>query len=78
MGAVVGKREFMAAAAEMFISSTYWSDTIGIRAAITTLQEIRKRNTVDHIHHVGKTMASKFKDLATHYDLPITIGGLDL
>ncbi|MBT7254733.1 MAG: aminotransferase class III-fold pyridoxal phosphate-dependent enzyme [Planctomycetaceae bacterium] len=77
MGAIVGSRESMAGAAEMFISSTYWSDTIGIRAAITTLEEIRKRNTVDHIHHVGKTMASKFKDLATHYDLPITIGGLD-
>lgn len=77
MGAVVGSRESMAAAAEMFISSTYWSDTIGIRAAITTLEEIRNRNTVNHIHHVGKTIANKFKDLAAQYDLPMSIGGLD-
>ena len=36
MGAVVGKREVMEPAAHMFISSTYWSDTIGLRAALTT------------------------------------------
>ncbi len=31
MAAVVGKREVMEPAARMFISSTYWSDTIGLR-----------------------------------------------
>ena len=30
MAAVVGKREVMEPAARMFISSTYWSDTIGL------------------------------------------------
>src|SRR5262249_35009996 len=40
MGAVVGSRAVMEPAARMFISSTYWSDTIGLRAALTTLREI--------------------------------------
>ena len=44
MGAVVGTREVMEPAARMFISSTYWSDTIGLRAALTTLREVRRRN----------------------------------
>ncbi|MEO8497099.1 MAG: aminotransferase class III-fold pyridoxal phosphate-dependent enzyme, partial [Planctomycetota bacterium] len=30
MGAVVGRRDVMEAAGQMFISSTYWSDTIGL------------------------------------------------
>ncbi len=34
MAAVVGRREIMEPAARMFISSTYWSDTIGLRAAL--------------------------------------------
>ena len=40
MGAVVGSRDVMQAAETMFISSTYWSDTIGLRAALTTLREV--------------------------------------
>ena len=43
MAAVVGRRAVMEQAARMFISSTYWSDTIGLRAALTTLREVRRR-----------------------------------
>ena len=41
MGAVVGKREVMAPAAQMFISSAYWDDNVGIVAALTTFEGAR-------------------------------------
>ena len=47
--------EVMEPAARMFVSSTYWSDTIGLRAALTTLREIRKRQVPDQLHALGHT-----------------------
>ncbi|MFO1022391.1 MAG: aminotransferase class III-fold pyridoxal phosphate-dependent enzyme [Planctomycetales bacterium] len=53
MGCVVGSREVMQHAAQMFISSTYWSDTIGLRAALTTLREIRRRDVPAKVQQFG-------------------------
>ena len=44
MGVVVGSRDVMQAAAQMFISSTYWSDCVGLQAALTTIRELRRRD----------------------------------
>ena len=43
MGAVVGARSVMEPAARMFISSSYWSDNIGLIASLTTIRELRRR-----------------------------------
>lgn len=56
MGAVVGQRWVMESASRMFISSSYWSDTIGITAALTTISELGKRNAIAHIHHLGRLL----------------------
>ena len=56
MGAVVGKRAVMEAAAIMFISSSYWSDNVGMIAALTTLRELKRRNGVAHLHEVGEKL----------------------
>src|SRR6185436_9006573 len=53
MAAVVGQREFMEPAARMFISSTYWSDTIGLAAALTTLREARRRDVPGQLWRFG-------------------------
>ena len=56
MGAVVGQRWVMEPASRMFISSTYWSDTLGITAALTTIRELRQRQAIAHIHHIGRLL----------------------
>lgn len=56
MAAVVGRRDVMRAAERMFISSTYWSDTIGLRAALTTLRELRHRNVSATLQILGETL----------------------
>ena len=56
MGAVVGKRAVMEAAAVMFISSSYWSDNIGMIAALTTLRELKRRNGVAYLHEIGEKL----------------------
>jgi glutamate-1-semialdehyde aminotransferase len=56
MGAVVGSRAVMEAASIMFISSSYWSDNIGLIAALTTLRELKRRNGAAYLHEVGEKL----------------------
>jgi glutamate-1-semialdehyde 2,1-aminomutase len=76
MATVVGKRAVMEPSARMFISSTYWSDTIGLRAALTTLREIRKRNVPTYLQGLGNELQQKLNDAARETGLDVHCGGL--
>lgn len=56
MGVVVGDRAVMAAAARMFISSSYWSDNIGLAASITTIRELKRRDSESHFREIGEKL----------------------
>ena len=56
MGAVVGSREVMEPAKRMFISSQYWSDCVGIVAALTTIRELKKRNAQARFKAIGEKL----------------------
>ena len=64
MGAVVGKRDVMEPSGRMFISSTYWSDTIGLRAALTTIQELRRRDVPAQLDRLGRTIQDRLNAVA--------------
>ena len=76
MAAVVGRREMMEPSGRMFISSTYWSDTIGLRAALTTLQEIERRDTPKYLARLGATLKKRLTDAAARAGLDVVCGGL--
>lgn len=76
MGCVVGKRDVMESAAQMFISSTYWSDTIGLRAALTTLREIRKRNVPERLWKFGARLQKELNEAAKASGAPLKCGGV--
>ena len=57
MGAVVGSREVMEPAASMFISSSYWSDNVGLTASITTIRELKRRNSAERFQEIGENLA---------------------
>ncbi len=77
MGAVVGSRAVMEPAGNMFISSTYWSDTIGLRAALTTLREIRRRDVPTHVDQLGSQIKSQINTVAAEVGLDVKCGGLN-
>jgi glutamate-1-semialdehyde 2,1-aminomutase len=76
LGAVVGRRDVMEAASRMFISSTYWSDTIGLRAALTTLREVRRRDVPQIVHEIGTRLQSEITAVAREIGLPARCEGL--
>lgn len=76
MAAVVGRREVMEPAARMFISSTYWSDTLGLRAALTTLREIRRRNVPEYLDQFGGDLQWRINRAAEETGCPVRCVGL--
>lgn len=77
MGAVVGRRAVMEPAGQMFISSTYWSDTIGLRAALTTLNEIETRGVPAQLAELGRTLKTSLNELAVECNAPVQCTGID-
>ncbi|MBS3138982.1 aminotransferase class III-fold pyridoxal phosphate-dependent enzyme [Candidatus Woesearchaeota archaeon] len=55
---VCGKKEIMDECDNIFLSLTYGGEAISLAAALATLHEIKEKNVVEHIWHVGK----KFKE----------------
>ena len=64
MGAVVGRRAVMEPASRMFISSTNWSDLVGIVAATATLKEIRRRNIPAMLREYGEQLMAGWNSAA--------------
>ena len=54
MGAIVGSREAMEPAARMFLSSSYWSDNVGLAASVTTIRELKRRNSTERFAELNK------------------------
>ena len=76
MGAVVGCRDVMEPASRMFISSTYWGETLGIRAALTTLSEIKRRDVPQQLHALGTTLQEGLNQVAAETGLDAECSGL--
>lgn len=61
--AIVGKEEIMMAAEKTTISATYFPSTLGIAAALATIQELEHNNGIDHLWKIGKWLSDGLKDL---------------
>jgi len=76
MGAVVGRREVMEPAARMFVSSTNWSELVGVRAAIATLTEIGRRDVPRLLREFGERLIAGFNRVAVDLHVDARISGL--
>ncbi|MDP7579229.1 MAG: aminotransferase class III-fold pyridoxal phosphate-dependent enzyme [SAR202 cluster bacterium] len=76
MGAVVGKREFMKSAEDMFISSSYWSDNVGLTASITTIRELKRRNSPESFKEKGENIRAAIKEAINDVGISADVTGL--
>ena len=63
MGAVVGSKAVMEPAGRMFISSSYWSDNIGLVASITTIRELKRRDSETRFREIGEKLQKAINDV---------------
>ncbi len=77
MGAVVGTRAAMESAGRMFISSTYWSDALGLIASLATLRELRRTDGVARLQATGRLMKARLNQAFAASGLPGACEGPD-
>ncbi len=76
MSAIIGKKQFMDSAQETFISSTYWTERVGLCAAIATIKKYRDKDVHLHLEKVGKAVQEGWIQMADKNGIDITVTGI--
>ena len=75
ISAVIGTRKAMDGANSSFISSTYWTESVGPVAAIATLKKMRTMYVPSHIARIGSIVVGYWQKYAEKHGLKTTAGG---
>jgi glutamate-1-semialdehyde 2,1-aminomutase len=75
--AVLGKKKIMRQAKNTFISSTFWTEKIGVSAAIKTIEIMEKTKPWIKINKTGDYVKKKWKEITTKYNVGIRVMGLN-
>ena len=75
--AIIGKKDLMMATCETFISSTFWTESVGPTAAIATINLMEKIKSWEKLPKLGKKVKEIWFKNASKYNLDIQINGLD-
>jgi glutamate-1-semialdehyde 2,1-aminomutase len=66
----------MEPAERMFVSSSYWSDNIGLVASLTTIRELKRRNSQERFEHIGETLRAALTEAIDSAGVPARCTGL--
>lgn len=76
MAAIIGKSDVMECAQDTFISSTYWTERMGLVAAVATIKKYRDNHVEKHLEKIGKMVQDGWKEKAEKAGLSIHISGI--
>ncbi len=76
LAAIIGTDEVMQAAQITFISSTFWTERIGLAASLKTIECYERYNVSAHQEKVGKRVRDIWTKLADKYGIKIHIFGI--
>lgn len=76
MAAIVGRKEVMESAQDTFISSTYWTDRIGLVASLSTIKKYKENNVEKVLDENGTMIQNGWKKLANKHNINISIMGI--
>lgn len=75
IAAVIGTKEAMDGAQTSFISSTYWTESVGPTAALKTIEVMEKSKVWEHVEYIGKTIQNDWMTLAEKHGIDINCSG---
>ena len=76
INAIIGTRAVMDHAQQTFISSTFWTERIGVTAGLASLEEMDSTNAPQVVHEKGNKLRKSLLGIAESLGLSITIAGL--
>lgn len=65
----------MDGANKSFISSTYWTESIGCTAAVVTLQKMSISHEPAHVARIGELIMERWRQIGRKNDPPISTSG---
>ena len=74
--AVLGKDKIMKNIGKTFISSTFWTESIGPTAALKTIEQMEKFKSWTYLTRTGKLIIDRWKKLSKKHNLGIKIYGI--
>ena len=75
--AVLGTDAVMSSISKSFISSTFWTESIGPAAALATLDVMYKTSSFKLLCSTGNQVKALWRKYSAKYNIPVTITGLD-
>jgi len=76
MAAIIRPPPGMGAPRQAFISSTYWTESIGPAAALATLARLAETEAIAHIRQIGTQTAAGWRALAERHGLKLRHAGI--
>jgi len=73
VASVLGTSMAMSGAHSSFISSTYWTESVGPAAALAVLDKMSKIDVVAHVDRIGTALMELWKKYGAKYSLPIIV-----
>jgi len=73
IGAVIGTAAAMEGAHASFISSTYWTESVGPAAALAALRVMRETRVWEHVAKIGVMVRGLWRDLGVKHGLPVDV-----
>ena len=77
MAAVIGNNKSMKKVNNMFISSTSWTERVGVAASLATLNKLKTKKVANHLIKIGKKYKLGLSEISKSRNIPIEIKGLD-
>ena len=74
IAAIIGTAEAMEGAHNSFISSTYWTESVGPTAALATIRKMMKNDIPAHVARIGDMIADYWQIHAEKHGLPVIAG----
>jgi glutamate-1-semialdehyde 2,1-aminomutase len=75
MAAILGRAKVMQAAQESFISSTYWTESVGPVAALATVRKMQRVNVPEHVAMIGTRLREGVQQIAARESVPLKLSG---
>ncbi len=73
--AIIGTADAMRGAHESFVSSTYWTESVGPAAALATLKKMRRVDLPAKVNDIGVAIQAIWREAAQRHGLPLSVGG---
>jgi glutamate-1-semialdehyde 2,1-aminomutase len=73
IGTAIGTAEAMEGAHRSFISSTYWTESVGPAAALATLEKMSRVDVPARVAEAGEKVRSIWRDSAASHDVPVVV-----